>query len=126
MRKRVEAIIKPELLSWARESGGFTVEAAAEKAHVKPEKLLTWERGEQRPTIIQLRNLANVYKRPLAVFYLPEPPKTFDAMHDFRRLPGEAAERKSPELRLEIRRSQQRRELALDLYEDLEGTLPSF
>ena len=29
MRKRVEAIVKPELLSWARESGGFTVEAAA-------------------------------------------------------------------------------------------------
>lgn len=54
-----------ELLIWARESGGFTVNEAAKKANVKPEKLSGWESGESRPTINQLRKLASIYKRPL-------------------------------------------------------------
>jgi Zn-dependent peptidase ImmA (M78 family)/DNA-binding XRE family transcriptional regulator len=121
---RTHAIVKPELLRWARESSGLALETAAKKAGVKREKLEQWEQGPLMPTLRQLRMLANVYKRPLAVFYLPEPPRTFDAMHDFRRLPGEPTGQKTPELQLEIRRSIQRREVALDLYEAAEGTQP--
>ncbi len=47
-------------------------------------------------------------------------------MHDFRRLPGEVAGVQSPDLRYEIRRAINRREIALDLYEAAEGTLPEF
>ena len=122
---RIPAVIKPELLRWARESARLDVETAAKKAGVKREKLAEWEVGPLRPTLNQLRKLANVYKRPLAVFYLPEPPRTFDAMHDFRRLPGDAPVQTSPELQLEIRRSIQRREVALDLYEAVEGVMPA-
>jgi Zn-dependent peptidase ImmA (M78 family) len=124
MEHRVEALVKPELLMWARESAGLSIQIAAKKAHVKPERLESWERGEGRPSVKQLRKLANIYKRPLAVFYLPEPPKTFDALHDFRRLVGEMTSTESPELRLEIRRARDRRELALDLYEEIEGNPP--
>ena len=99
---------------------------AAKKAHVKPERLESWERGERRPTIRQLRELGRVYKRPLAVFYLPIPPKSFEAMHDFRRLPAEARKRKSPELMLEIRRAHQRREIAVELYRELGVSPPEF
>lgn len=122
----VEALVKPDLLIWARESAGFTVEEAAKKAQVKPETLARWERDEARPSITQLRKLANIYKRPLAVFYLPEAPRTFDAMHDFRRLPGEVAGKQSPELRRAIRQARLRRQVALDLYKELEGDPPDF
>ena len=38
------------------------------------------------------RTLANVYKRPLSVFFLPRPPpETPLDIHDFRQLPGIAA-----------------------------------
>jgi Zn-dependent peptidase ImmA (M78 family) len=40
-------------------------------------------------------------------------------MHDFRRLPGKVAGTLSPELRLEIRKAAGRREVALELREDL-------
>lgn len=126
MAKRVEAMVNSRLLVWARESAGLAVEQAARKASVKPQRLVIWERGEGLPTVNQLRNLAGVYRRPLAVFYLPEPPKDFRPMHDFRRFPGELPPSESPELRLEIRRAHQRRQIALELYEEIEGQAPRF
>ncbi len=124
--KRIEALVKPELLVWARESAGLSVEIAAKKAQVKPEQLEAWEQGELRPSIPQLRKLGRAYKRPLAVFYLQRPPKTFQAMHDFRRRPGEVAGIESPELRLEIRKAHYRREIAIELFRMLREQPPAF
>lgn len=124
--KRIEAAIKPELLVWARESAGLSVEEAAQKAQVKVEQLLAWEAGERRPTIQQLRCLGEVYKRPLAVFFLSHTPQAFQPMHDFRRLPGEVAGIESPRLRLEIRRAEYRRQVMLDLLALRGEATPSF
>ncbi len=126
MAPSVKAIVKPELLIWARESAGLSMTEAARKAIVKPEKLTAWEMGEDRPTVNQLRKLAEIYKRPLAVFYLPNPPKSFDALRDFRRLPQMAVKAESPQLRFEMRRAHYRREVAIELHEALEGTVPDF
>lgn len=118
MSKRPKAAIKAALLIWARETAGFDLSTAAEKLDFDEEKLAAWEEGEDQPSIPQLRKIAELYKRPLAVLYLPEPPLTFRPMHDFRRLPDLGLRRFSPELTLEIRSAQQRRELALELFED--------
>lgn len=127
MARTVEARIRPELLVWARESAGLTTEDAAKKAHVKPERLQDWENGISRPTIAQLRLLSRAYKRPLAVFYLASPPKTFMPIRDFRRISGTiAAERMSYELTLEIRRAHDRREVAIELLRDLAQEPPRF
>lgn len=126
MAARVKARITPEVLLWARESSGFTLEQAAKSASVKPEKVASWERGEDQPTIRQLRLLANKYKRPIAVFYLPAPPKDFQALRDFRRLPGQVATPESPALRLEVRRAQFRRDVAIDLFRELSEEPPTF
>jgi Zn-dependent peptidase ImmA (M78 family)/transcriptional regulator with XRE-family HTH domain len=119
--KRVEALVRPKLLVWARESAGFSQEEAAKKAQVKAERLASWEEGERRPTLPQLRKLSGVYKRPLAVFYLSKPPEDFQAMHDFRRLPGQVAGLESPMLRLEVRKARYRRQVAIDLFKALDN-----
>jgi Zn-dependent peptidase ImmA (M78 family) len=124
MAGSVKAIVKPELLVWARRSARLSVEETARKILVKEEQVAAWERGEEQPSIPQLRKLGRAYKRPLAVFFLPKPPKTFDALRDFRRLPAEMAGRQSPELAFEIRRARARREIALDLYQELVGEPP--
>jgi IrrE N-terminal-like domain len=61
---------------------------AAKAAHVTVERLKAWEsdKDEDAPTLGQLRDLAAKYHFPLAVFYLPEPPKDFLPLRDFRRL----------------------------------------
>jgi Zn-dependent peptidase ImmA (M78 family)/DNA-binding XRE family transcriptional regulator len=111
----IEAFIKAELLVWARESAGYSLPDAARKLGITTDKLDSWEKGVARPSIPQLQKAASLYKRPLAVFFLSEPPKTFDAMHDFRRLTPYAPLKKSPSLLFEIRKAFQRREVAIEI-----------
>ena len=122
--ERIEALVNPFLLSWARKTAGLGVEQAAKKAQVKAEKLLSWEAGDARPSLIQARKLGRVYKRPISVFYLPEPPQDFQPLRDFRRLPNAPALPESPQLLFEMRRAQARRDLAVELLEALEIPAP--
>ena len=62
---RVEALANPGVLLWARRMAGLNLAEAAHKASMKPERLADWEEGELRPTVTQLRKLADIYKRPL-------------------------------------------------------------
>lgn len=125
MAKAAEALVTPAVLVWARESLDLSLAAAAKKLAVKPERLAAWEDGSKRPTVIQLRKIANAYKRPLAVFFLPSVPKDFQvAMHDFRRLPGDKPLGQPMALRLEIRKAVERRQVALELAKALEVELP--
>ena len=128
MAPRVKALVTPALIAWARDTAGFSIAEAADKLGVDAEKLTAWENAadEATPSIPQLRKLAALFKRPLAVFYLPEPPTRFQVMRDLRRLPGTGLRHFSPALQLEIRAATERRELALDLAADLDEELPQF
>lgn len=111
-------------MRWARETAGLTPEQAAKKIGVKPARLAEWEEGSLRPTVDQLRKAAQVYKRPLAVFFLPTPPTQPTPLHDFRRLPADAPATLSPELLLEMRRARRRRAVALELLSDFDRPIP--
>jgi Zn-dependent peptidase ImmA (M78 family)/transcriptional regulator with XRE-family HTH domain len=115
----LKADIEPALLSWARESIGYSREEAAAKigAAGGVERLEAWERGEDAPTIPQLRKIAQIYRRPLAVFFLPEPPKDFMALRDFRRVPGADAGHWSPNLHSAVIRAGEQREALRELAE---------
>ena len=86
MSRSIPALVRPALLVWAREKAGWRPEEAAAKLRTQVERLREWERGAERPSIAQLRKLGELYKRPLAVFFLPEPPRDFDPQREFRRL----------------------------------------
>lgn len=62
------------MLEWARKSANISVESADSKVPCSVDRLEKWEKGEEYPTINQAEKLANIYKRPLAVFFLPEIP----------------------------------------------------
>lgn len=98
--------IQPSILIWARESLGLSVAEVAAKLEKDRETIQQWESGKSSPTLAQLEKLAyNIYKRPLAVFFLPEPPKETTPKQDFRTLPEQEINNLSPELRLVIRRA---------------------
>jgi Zn-dependent peptidase ImmA (M78 family) len=54
----------------------------------------------------------------LAVFFLPEPPLTFDAMRDFRHLPGQGDRSWSRSLHKVFRRALDQQEAAIELMEE--------
>lgn len=117
MARSIPALVKPELLVWARESAGFrSRDAAAEEMGIHPLTLEEWENGHVSPSIPELRKLGEFYKRPIAVFFLAEPPRRFDAQREFRRLPGRPAEAASPELLLALRWALFRRDAAIELH----------
>lgn len=95
---------------------------AAKKIRVQADRLRAWEEGTQELTVAQLRRAADVYRRPLAVFYLPRPPKDFKAMRDFRRLPG-VPDEPSPALMQELRLAAARRDIAEEMAQ-LVGEVP--
>lgn len=122
----MDALVSPKILVWARESAGLSVAEAAKKSGISLGTLDVAEHGMGRVSTTQLEKLANAYKRPLAAFYLPEPPASPLAIPDFRRLPGGAVRELSPSLTLELRRARQRRDETLKLANELEEDLPGF
>jgi Zn-dependent peptidase ImmA (M78 family)/transcriptional regulator with XRE-family HTH domain len=128
MAVRVKALDKPALIIWARESAGFSIAEAAVRLKIDEAQLTDWENpnGEGGPSIPQLRKMATLFKRPLAVFFLDEAPKGFEVMRDLRRLPGTGARHYSPALQMEIRAANERRELALELAADIGEEPPKF
>jgi Zn-dependent peptidase ImmA (M78 family)/transcriptional regulator with XRE-family HTH domain len=80
-----KAYITPKVLKWARESARMSEKAGADKVPVPVEKLKEWEEGISQPTIKQAQKLAKAYRRPFALFFLPEVPRDFQYLQDFRR-----------------------------------------
>jgi Zn-dependent peptidase ImmA (M78 family)/DNA-binding XRE family transcriptional regulator len=128
MATRTKASNNPALITWARETSGFSVAEAAARLGTSEEQLSAWEnpRTEDAPSIPQLRKIAALFKRPLAVFFMAEKPEGFEVMRDLRRLPGTGNRHFSPALQMEIRASNERRELALDLAADLDEPIKPF
>lgn len=79
-----KAFITPEILLWARKTCKMPIDIAAKKVGVSSEKLKYWEEGKLFPTVRQAKILAKVYKRPFAIFFLPETPNDFQPLNDFR------------------------------------------
>jgi Zn-dependent peptidase ImmA (M78 family) len=76
--------VNPKILKWARERARCSLESVAEKL----KKIEKWETGEDFPTYAQLEQLACVYKRPIALFFFPEPPIETEEQQEFRTLPA--------------------------------------
>jgi Zn-dependent peptidase ImmA (M78 family)/DNA-binding XRE family transcriptional regulator len=79
-----KAFITPQILRWARISAKMSIESAAAKVPVDSSRLNEWEEGTSLPTIRQAEILAKVYRRPFALFFLPDIPSDFQPLQDFR------------------------------------------
>jgi len=85
---RSMAGVNPEVLRWARERAGYTQDEVAAALGKDTSTIQRWEVGEGSPTYSQLEKLAyHLYKRPLAVFFFPDPPDEPDLSQEFRTLP---------------------------------------
>jgi Zn-dependent peptidase ImmA (M78 family)/transcriptional regulator with XRE-family HTH domain len=80
--------VQPELLKWARVSANMTTADVAEKINKEPDDIEAWEAGRGAPSYSQLERLAyEIYKRPLAIFFLPVAPEEPKPRTEFRSLP---------------------------------------
>ena len=83
-----EALETPNLVAWARERAGFSVEALAKRVGTKKAKIDSWETGSARPTFKQAQKLAAVTHIPFGFLFLAKPPVTELGIPDLRTVPG--------------------------------------
>lgn len=83
--------LNPQILVWARERAGLTLEDAARAIGLSGEnaeaRLAEMEAGTRDPSRPQLVKMAERYRRPLLTFYLQAPPAPAPRTHDLRTLP---------------------------------------
>ncbi len=102
--------VNPEILSWARNTAGLTLDQAAHalafqdtRQRSADQRLIALEAGDEQPSRSVLLRMAKAYRRALLVFYLSQPPRTGDRGQDFRTVPGGTPPEYSPLLDALIR-----------------------
>jgi Zn-dependent peptidase ImmA (M78 family) len=115
MAKPIRALVNKELLVWARKTAGYPdTSVPAKKIGVPITTLESWEHGTSLPSIAKARRLAEVYKRPFAVFFMPHVPRGYNVIKEYRRLAGTKIEQESPALRFALQIAEFRREAFLE------------
>lgn len=119
----VKTPVNPDVMRWARESANLTIDEVTIKLKKSSEVIEAWENGLDSPSYAQLEKLAyDVYKRPMAVFFFPHPPKEDDTKKSFRTIPEAEFNRLPSTLIRQIRKARVKQE---NLYELCDGVNPS-
>lgn len=118
-RKTARANVNPAVLRWARESAGLDTAAVARRLHIKADTVQDWESGATSPTLGSVQALAVAYKRPLAAFFLPEPPSEPSLPRDYRTLPSRQPAALSRDALLAIREARRMQSIATELRQEL-------
>jgi Zn-dependent peptidase ImmA (M78 family) len=120
------ASVTPTVLVWARNRVNLDIFTAARQIGIEPPILALWEAGEAFPTVPQLRKLAHVYRRPVAVFFLQEPPVGFSVMEDYRVHRLSESDMISKELAIEISLAQEHRAALLEVADEIDARFENF
>ena len=106
--RRLDIILKPQVLKWARERAGLGADELAIKIKVKPKRVDVWEDSGEI-TIVQAEKLARSTHTPLGYLFLSEPPEEHLPIPDFRTIGDQPPRRPSPDL-IETLYTMQRRQ----------------
>ncbi len=106
--------INPNIIKWARERSGYTLQEVAKSLNRDVATISDWELGEAAPTYIQLEKLADKYKRPVAMFFFPEPPQEPDFVEQLA-LRSSEIEQLAPSIRILLRQARARQFSLMEL-----------
>jgi Zn-dependent peptidase ImmA (M78 family) len=107
IKRLIVSYVNPNVMRWARERNGLSIEALATKIKRDPSEISAWEAGVGSPSYGVLEELAyRHFKIPIAVFFFPNPPDIEDPIKKFRRLPDYELSRFSADTLQKIRLGQ--------------------
>ena len=88
MTKTFTVDVVPQVLSWLRTSAGWEIEEVAKRLETTVEVVKDLESGKKSPTMRQLHTLSEIYKRPIASFFLSKPKLESPMPKDYRFIPN--------------------------------------
>lgn len=110
--------INPTIIKWARERSGYSLKDIATSLNKDVETISEWESGAAAPTYVQLEKLADKYKRPIAMFFFPEPPQEPDFVEQLA-LRSSEIEKLHPGIRILLRQARARQLSLMELNMDM-------
>jgi len=123
--------VNPDIIRWARETAGLTLEEATKKLAIREargvsaiDRLTALESGDDVPTRSVIAKMAKQYRRPLLAFYMTAPPRKGDRGQDFRTLPKDYSDTDEALLDALIRDVKARQSMVRAMLEDEEDTEP--
>lgn len=118
----VSVPVAPDVLRWAREERGLSLDAAARKLGIAEDDLRAIEIGPELPTLGLLQRMATRYEIALASLLMPAPlPRTArHQLHDFRAFGGQKAADLAPETLLAIEEANE----YVDVLHDIRNAAP--
>lgn len=81
--------VNGEIIRWAREYYNMQPSEAATAIGVDLQRYTNWESGKEFPTYAKLKKLSEVFRKPSALFFFPEPPNLPSIKGDLRTLPDD-------------------------------------
>jgi Zn-dependent peptidase ImmA (M78 family) len=116
--------VEPKVLQWAVGTSGWTQLEIVKKLKITPSTFQHWLTGETHPSLRQLEALSKTIKRPLAAFFLSQPPDEPPLPKDYRQLPEKEGKFDKKTI-LAIRRARRLRNISKELAENLNIQLQS-
>jgi Zn-dependent peptidase ImmA (M78 family) len=95
--------INPDVLRWARDTAGYSLEEISKKQSLSKFKL--WEAGEASPSYSQLEKIAETLHRPIALFFFPSHPEEETIEKSLRAVSEEDVASLSPTIRQLFRKA---------------------
>ena len=115
--------VNGNILKWAREFYNMSLEEAATAIGVDYEKYCSWEDGSDFPTYAKLRKVSDVFHKPSAIFFFPEPPTLPPIKGDLRTLPEEVVDGLSKNVIIQFEKAKAYQLSLRELYGDKQSIL---
>lgn len=78
--------VNGNIIRWARELYNMSPAEAAQAIDVDLSRYTSWEDGTEHPTYSKLKKISEVFRKPSAIFFFPEPPEIPSIKGDLRTL----------------------------------------
>lgn len=106
------------MIRWAREFYNMSPDEAAQAIGVDISRYNNWESGMEYPTYSKLKKISDVFRKPSAVFFFPEPPQLPPIKGDLRTLPDEVVNSFSKQIIIQFEKAKVYQLSLQELYGD--------
>ena len=115
--------VNGEIIRWAREYYNMQPDEAALAIGVDLQRYTNWESGQEFPTYAKLKKISEVFRKPSAIFFFPEPPVLPPIKGDLRTLPDDVINRFSKNIIVQFEHAKVYQMSVKELYPERESIL---
>ena len=127
MSPKVKVPINNKILEWCIQDYNISIEEVAKKLGTTTAKVQSWIDNVDSPTYKQAENLAyKVFKKPLAIFFMPTVPTVLSVKKKFRSIPDYLFDLTTYKTRLAINKADFYKTVLYELYKRNPSESPIF